>query len=53
MDTTTPEKQADLSPEELQKLDSDLLEMEILYKSRCVKMPPFSNVTVREIDESK
>lgn len=49
----TPEETPELSPEELQKLDADLLEMEILFKSRCVKMPPYSNVTVREIEESK
>lgn len=49
----TPEETPELSPEELQKLDADLLEMEILFKSRCVKMPPYSNVTVREIKESK
>lgn len=38
---------------EQDQLDANLLEIEILYKSRCVKAPASgSNVTVREIEKS-
>ena len=33
-------------------LDQDLLEMEILYRTRCVAMPPFPAVTVRDTDDT-
>ncbi len=39
----------DISEEDLDKLDADLLQVEILYKSRCVQAPTGKNVTVREI----
>ena len=43
----------DLSKEELDTLDANLLEIELLYKSRCVSAPKGSNVVVREIDRDK
>jgi len=43
----------DLSPEELEKIDADLMAIDFLCKSRCVRIPLHSNVTVREIEEKK
>lgn len=37
--------------EEAEAIDSALLQMEILYKCRCVQPPLGSNVTIREIQE--
>ena len=35
--------------EEQEAIDNALLQMEILYKCRCVQPPFASNVTIREI----
>jgi hypothetical protein len=43
----------DISPEELEKMDADLLAIDFLIRSRGVRMPGNSNVTVREIEEKK
>ncbi len=51
MENTNDEE--DISPEELEKMDADLLAIDFLCKSRCVRMPLHSNVTVREIEEKK
>lgn len=40
----------DITDQELDKLDSELLEIEILYRTRCVQAPQGSNVVVREIE---
>lgn len=37
--------------EELERLDANLLEIEILFKSRCVHPRGGKNVTVREIEK--
>lgn len=42
-----------VTEEELEKLDANLLEIEILFKSRCVQAPGGSNVTVREIEKKE
>jgi hypothetical protein len=34
-------------------IDTALLQMEVLYKSRCVQPPRGTNVTVREIKKDK
>lgn len=39
----------EISNEELDALDASLLEIDLLYKSRCVKASG-NNVTVREIE---
>lgn len=50
---TTPhdDNVTEISEQELEKLDADLLEVEILYKSRCVQAPKGTNVVVREIEK--
>lgn len=50
MDITSPERDFEISQEEMDKLDDDLLEIEILYKTRCVNAPA-GNVIVREIEK--
>ena len=48
------EKWANEEKSEEQKLDDDLLGMELLiYNSRSVKIPEGSNVTVTEIEKKK
>lgn len=47
------EQEQELSQEELDALDDALTEVEMLYKSRCVRMPGASNVVVREIPSKK
>lgn len=47
------EKEQELSQKELDALDDALTEIEMLYKSRCVRMPGASNVVVREIPSTK
>ena len=42
----------DISQDEMDKLDANLLEIDLLYKSRCVKASG-NNVKVREIDPKK
>ncbi len=42
-----------LTEEELDQLDKNLLEIELLYKSRCVQAPWGSNVVVREIEKKE
>lgn len=51
--STPPNTDKELSREEEEILDTKLMEMDLLYKSRCVKMPGGSNVTIREIDDKK
>lgn len=41
----------EISDKELEALDANLLEIELLYKSRCVAPPKGTNVTVREIEK--
>jgi hypothetical protein len=50
---STKDDEKDISPEELEKMDADLLAIDFLIKSRGVRMPGNSNVTVREIEEKK
>jgi hypothetical protein len=43
-------------PEELdetEKLDQDLHDAEMLYRSRCVDVPLTSNVTVKDLDKEE
>ena len=48
------EKQDDtLTQEELDKLDAELLQIETLYRSRCITPPKGSNVTVREVKKDE
>lgn len=46
----TTENETELNQEELDKIDTDLLGIDMLYKSRCVQAPGGSNVKIREID---
>lgn len=51
MDATNDKKineQDRVSPED-EAIDTALLQMELLYKSRCVQPPLGKNVTIREI----
>lgn len=41
------------SPEEREDLDQALVQMEVLYRSRCVQAPHGNNVTVREINREE
>jgi hypothetical protein len=41
--------QAEQAAEETEIIDRALLEMELLYRSRCVQAPLGKNVTVREL----
>jgi hypothetical protein len=41
--------QAEQSAEETEIIDRALLEMELLYRSRCVQGPLGKNVTIREL----
>jgi hypothetical protein len=41
--------QAEQTAEETEIIDRALLEMELLYRSRCVQAPLGKNVTVREL----
>jgi hypothetical protein len=47
----TENKENALTEEELDQLDKNLLEIELLYKSRCVQAPWGGNVVVREIEK--
>lgn len=47
-----PIKTDDLSEQELDALDANLLEIELLYRSRCVSAPNGTNVVVREIEKT-
>lgn len=49
---TENEPTRELSDSELDALDANLLEIETLYRSRCVNAPNGSNVVVREIDKT-
>lgn len=42
-----------ISQEESDKLDADLLGIDMLYRSRCVQAPAGSNVKIREVDPEK
>lgn len=42
----------EVSTEEQDKLDANLLEIETLYRSRCITPRAGTNVIVREIEES-
>ena len=39
--------------DEKNAIDTALLQMEILYKCRCVQPPSGTNVTIREIDKDE
>jgi hypothetical protein len=41
--------QAEQTAEETEIIDRALLEMELLYRSRCVQAPLGKNVTIREL----
>ena len=49
---STKEEQGNAFEEE-EAIDSALLQMEILYKCRCVQPPFGSNVTIREIKKGE
>lgn len=49
---TQPEQDQKISSEELDHLDANLLEIETLYRSRCITPRTGNNVIVREIDEN-
>lgn len=42
----------DVSAEEQDKLDANFLEIETLYRSRCITPRAGTNVVVRDIEES-
>ncbi len=46
-------KEQDNTFEEEETIDNALLQMEILYKCRCVQPPFGSNVTIREIKKDE
>lgn len=46
-------KNNELTEQESDKLDADLLAVELLYRSRCVQAPKGSNVVVREIEKKE
>ena len=50
--STENEQTHDLSDSELDALDANLLEIETLYRSRCVNAPNGTNVVVREIEKT-
>lgn len=50
--TQKTEANDQLTEQELDTLDASLLEIELLYKSRCVSAPNGSNVVVREIEKT-
>lgn len=50
-DHTNDEKQSPVDEEET--IDNALLQMEILYKCRCVQPPLGTNVTIREIKKDE
>jgi hypothetical protein len=50
--TQEPKTNDELTEQELDALDASLLEIELLYKSRCVNAPNGSNVVVREIEKA-
>ena len=51
MDTEqAKENEVEINETELEHLDDNLLEIDILYKTRCMQVPFGTNVTVREID---
>lgn len=43
----------EISPEELEKMDNDLMAIDFLIRSRSVRIPGNSNVTVRKIEEEE
>jgi len=52
MNMTKENKISDeVTEQDLEALDANLLEIEILYRSRCVNVPTGSNVVVREIEK--
>ena len=46
-------KEQDRTSTEDQAIDTALLQMELLYKSRCVQPPLGKNVTIREIKKDE
>jgi hypothetical protein len=50
-ENTDDEKE--ISPEELEKMDNDLMAIDFLIRSRGVRMNGNSNVTVRKIEEEE
>ncbi len=55
MDVTKERKndEQDKKLEEGEAIDRAFIEMEMIYKSRCVQPPLGSNVTVREIENEE
>lgn len=53
MTTQHDTKNDDLTEQESDKLDADLLAIDLLYRSRCVQAPKGSNVVVREIEKKE
>jgi hypothetical protein len=49
--TTSESIENEMTEQELDKIDANLLEIEILFKSRCVQPRGGKNVTVREIEK--
>jgi hypothetical protein len=43
----------EISPEELEKMDNDLMAIDFLIRSRGVRVNGNSNVTVRKIEEEE
>lgn len=52
MKENTPEEQQNPANEK-DAIDTALLQMEILYKCRCVQPPVGTNVTIREIEKDE
>lgn len=42
----------EMTEQELDALDANLLEIDLLYRSRCVNVPSGANVVVREIEKT-
>jgi len=48
-----PKQDQDISSEEMDQLDAKLLEIETLYRSRCITPRTGTNVIVREIEKDE
>lgn len=55
MDAATESKkdEQDKMSDEDESIDSAFLQMEMIYKSRCIQPPRGSNVTIREIKKDE
>jgi hypothetical protein len=47
------DKQDKTSTTEDEAIDTALLQMELLYKSRCIQPPRGTNITIREIEKDE